>query len=316
LYVSRRVHASLPQSLKDKQVFSNLAEARAYNPEFVLVPRNFVDHRIPGIKVQIFHGLGVEKAAHFKNRGFFDVYLTSGPYVTQRFIQMRARNPYFEVIETGWLKIDAILNFDITNLRERLNVPASKRVILYAPTFSRKMESAAELASVIPNIIRDDEYWLFKFHELMPKELIAPYKAIAPTRGKIYEGNDINPCLHLADVMISDTSSVVYEFYALDKPVITFKALERPQKALDIRDPALLREAIYRCLDDADDLKSIRAKAIAEVNPYLDASIAKRTLRALEGLDRKIFPEPGKPANLFRKAQIIWHGLVKKGYLR
>jgi len=44
---------------------------------------------------------------------------------------------------------------------------------------------------------------------------------------------------------------------------------------------------------------------MAEVNPYLDGSIAKRTLAALDSLSPKEFPRPGKPLNLFRKLKTI-----------
>lgn len=47
----------------------------------VLCPGNFVDFRLPGIKVELFHGIGIEKPSHYKIRRFFDLYLTSGPVV-------------------------------------------------------------------------------------------------------------------------------------------------------------------------------------------------------------------------------------------
>jgi CDP-glycerol glycerophosphotransferase (TagB/SpsB family) len=316
LFVSDSVDRRLPEDLKQKQVFTELKAAIAYRPSFVIVPGNFVDHRIPGVKVQIFHGLGVEKESHFKIRHFFDVYLTSGPYVTQRFMKTRAKNPYFEVIETGWLKIDSILKYPAEGIRERMAIPPGKKVILYAPTFSRTMESAAELASVIPAIIRDDEYWLMKFHQLMPKELIEPFSDLDSGKARLIKDDDITPCLHAANLLISDTSSVVYEFMALDKPVITYKTISRPDKAFDIRSKEALRDAIEKCITYPKELKVKRDRAMAEVNPYLDGSIAQKTLKALNCLDPDSFPRPGKPLNLFRKAQICWHATFRKGYLR
>lgn len=316
LYVSRKVHSRLPDGMRGRKVFTVLKDAISYQPDFVIVPGNFVDYRIPGVKVQVFHGLGVEKDAHFRIRHFFDVYLTSGPYVTQRFMQARQKNPYFDVIETGWLKIDSIVKYPVDGIKARMGIPEGRKVILYAPTFSRSMESAAELASVIPSIIRDDEYWLLKFHQLMPKELIEPFRDLDTAKALIVEDDDITPSLHAADLLISDTSSVVYEFYALDKPVITYKSIARQEKALDIRDANTLRESIDRCIGHPQELKVRRDKAMAEVNPYLDGSIAQRTLAALDNLDPGSFPRRGKPLNLFRKAQVLYHSIGKKGYLR
>lgn len=315
-YVSERVYHRLPAYLKQKPIFRALKDAINYQPDYVIVPGNFVDHRIPGVKVQIFHGLGVEKASHYKIRHFFDVYLTSGPYVTQRYEQMRPKKPYFEVIETGWLKIDAILSAPEQDLRQHYHIPEGKKVILYAPTFSSKMESSSQLIHVIPSIIAEDEFWLFKFHALMPNELILPFLSLSPDQALIVQEDDITPALHLADLMISDTSSVVYEFFALDKPVITFNAIGYRDKTLNISRADQLRAAIDRSLQAPDEFATQRHQAMQAVNPYLDGDIARRTLAALDSLDPKSFPRKGKPLNLFRKAQVLWHSITKKGYLR
>lgn len=316
LYVSAKVYDNLPETMKMKQVFRFLKEAIRYQPDFVIVPGNFVDHRISGVKVQVFHGLGIEKAAHFKIRHFFDVYLTSGPYVSKRYEQIRKRNPYFEVIETGWLKIDAILKYPKQDLKLRFGIPENKKVILYAPTFSRSMQSSSELIKVIPSMMRDDEYWLFKFHPLMPAEQILPFQNLSSDRALMVQDADITPALHLADIMISDTSSVVYEFFALDKPVITFRAIGQVEKTLNITKAEELRAAIDRSLQHPEEYAEQRQKAMQEVNPYLQGDVAKRSLAALDSLDLKSFPRKGKPLNLYRKMQVQWHSVFKKGYLR
>lgn len=315
-FVSERVYHRLPADLKQKPVFRALKDAIHYRPDFVIVPGNFVDHRIPGVKVQIFHGLGVEKASHYKIRHFFDVYLTSGPYVTQRYEQMRQKKPYFEVIETGWLKIDAVLQTPKQDLRQHYGIPESKKVILYAPTFSSKMESSSQLIDVIPSIIAQDEFWLLKFHALMPNELIRPFLSLPPDQALIVQEDDITPALHVSDLMISDTSSVVYELFALDKPVITFNAIGNQDKTLNITHPDQLRAAIDRSLQAPDEFAARRRQALQAVNPYLDGDIARRTLAALDNLDPRSFPRKGKPLNLFRKAQVLWHNYSKRGYLR
>ena len=104
------------QNFPDKwlkyRVFETPEEAIKFNPDFVLAPGNFVDFRIPGLKVQLFHGLGVEKPSHYKIRPFFDIYCTSGPYVTQQYERLKKKHhDSFLVQETGWLKVDYILNY-------------------------------------------------------------------------------------------------------------------------------------------------------------------------------------------------------------
>jgi len=315
-YVSEKVRKAFPAEWGKTRIINSIEGTKKFNPGYVLVPGNFVDFRIPGIKVQVFHGLGVEKPVHFAIRHFFDVYLTSGKYVTDKFLVMQKKYKYFDVIETGWLKIDGVINYPKADLAAKFGIPLDKKIILYAPTFSSKMESASELTAVIPGIIKADEYWLLKFHELMPEEMIQPFENTDKKHVRIITREDIIPYLHLSDILISDTSSVVYEFLALDKPVITYKTIARAEKAYNITDANLLRPAIDECIAYPEYLRQRRNKAIAEVNPYLDGKTAERIVTALEKLDPQDYPKKHKPLNLFRKWQIIYHSIFRKGYLR
>jgi CDP-Glycerol:Poly(glycerophosphate) glycerophosphotransferase len=315
-YVSDKVKNNFPKEWDCRKILPTIKSAKNFKADFVLCSGNFVDFRIPGIKVQLFHGLGIEKESHFKIRHFFDIYLTSGPYVTQRFEQLQKENPYFLVKETGWPKIDYILNYPKPAL-DQLNLPAQKKIILYAPTFSTQHESASGIMETIPKIIKKDEFWLFKFHELMDPKSIELYKNIDPSKGKVLLNAEITPYLHAADVMVSDTSSVVYEFMALDKPVVTYRTQGREDKGLNILDVNELRPALDKCLQHPKIFKENRLKHLAEINPVLDGKISANIINYLTSVGQEHrFPKKGKPFNLFRKAQIIYHSWFKKGYLR
>jgi CDP-ribitol ribitolphosphotransferase len=315
LLVSRKVYSRLPEDWHGDTVLRSVQEAVAYKPDFVISPGNIVDFRIPGIKVQIFHGLGIEKESHFKIRHFFDVYLTSGPCVTERFRELQRKHKYFLVEETGWPKIDYILQYPTENIKERFNIHGSKKVVLYAPTFSDKMHSAGELLPMIPEIARDDEIWLMKFHEFMSKDIMNSIKKKEFEWLRIIEQYDITPYLHIGDVLISDTSSVVYEFMVLDKPVITFRTLSRFDKGININDAKELRTAIDRSLQQPAEFRNQRQKHLGEVNPYLDGQISRRVIEAMERVHGKL-PHRRKPLNLLRKVQILYHEAFRKGYMR
>lgn len=317
LFVSQAVQEVLPREWKYFKYLGSIKETIQYQPDCVFVPGNFVDFRIPGIKVQIFHGLGVEKKSHFKIRHFFDVYLTSGPFVTEQFNEMQKKFNYFLVEETGWPKIDYIVKYPNENLKEKLSIPADKKIILYAPTFSNKMQSATDLLPIIPQIIKPDELWLMKFHDLMDREIIEQIKNERSAQIRFIDTYDITPFLHVADLLISDTSSVVYEFMALDKPIITYRTQSREDKGINIFNPVDLREAIDRSLTDPDEFHQNRMDHLRQINPNLDGKISERVFEILKDIHTNHrLPNKKKPLNLFRKYQIIYHEKFKKGYLR
>ncbi len=314
-FTSQKVRKQISVNLMNFNLLQNINAAIQFSPDIVIVPGNFVDFRIPGIKAQIFHGLGAEKPAHYKIRDFFDVYCTSGPFVTEKYKKLQKRKKYFLVKETGCPKIDHIINYLANDLREKFNIPRDKKVILFAPTHSRKMQSAQGLLPIIPEIINEDEIWFLKFHELMNKEI---KKSIEDSHNiTIIDDYDITPYLHLADVLITDTSSVAYEFMILDKPVVTYNTQSRKNKGIDITSPSQLRGAIDRSLLDPQEFHQNRINHIAEINPRIDGKICENLIFTLEKIiDSNELQGKRKPVNLFRKLQILYHEKYRKGYLR
>ncbi len=313
LFVSKKVEKKLPDFFKQFPIYTLLKEAIGFKPDFVLCPGNFVDFRLPGVKIELFHGIGIEKPSHYKIRHFFDVYFTSGPIVTKEFKKIQKKHKYFRVIETGWPKIDHIINFDTNNLKEKYNIPKNKKVILYAPTHSARMQSASDLIPVFKNCIKKDEFWICKAHEFLDKTHIQEMEQQGICLVSTF---DITPYLHIADVMISDTSSVIYEFMLLDKPVITYRTLANKNKGLNIERPEELRSALDRSFNNPGEFSKTRKNYIKKVNPVVDGTISATILNQLQKWFDTPFKNRRKPLNLYRKMQILYHSRFKKGYLR
>jgi CDP-ribitol ribitolphosphotransferase len=227
-YVASKIYNLFP--FKNTCNYTNsVQDIHEFSSDVIFVPGNQVPHYLRGLKVQVFHGLAGEKKGHFRIRKYFDLYLTQGPFFTKRFEQLSLKYKDFDVIETGWPKLDMLFkeNSKSQEYKNKILINSgTKRIILYAPTFSPSLTSAIDIKIELFKIANKDNLLYIKFHDLMDKNVIAEYKKIADNHKnvKIIEDKNIVNYLILADILVSDTSSVVYEFLLLNKPVITYKS--------------------------------------------------------------------------------------------
>ena len=103
-YVNPKIIQDYPY--KNEPYTTSIGELITYQSDAIFVPGNEVPHYLRGVKVQVFHGLAGEKKGHFRIRHYFDLYLTQGPFFTKRFMEFKNKYKDFEVIETGWPKLD------------------------------------------------------------------------------------------------------------------------------------------------------------------------------------------------------------------
>ncbi|MCT8341055.1 CDP-glycerol glycerophosphotransferase family protein [Flavobacteriaceae bacterium TK19130] len=290
-------------------VTQSIAEVEAYKPDAIICPGNEVPYYLRGLKVQIFHGLAGEKKGHFHIRHYFDLYLTQGPYFTHGFNKLKERFKNFDVIETGWSKLDAYTENEEAILSEKkqlLEKHKAKHLILYAPTFSPSLTSAEALFPEIEALAKDRDYVIhIKFHDLMDAAFIKKYKNLADTYPNVYfkEERGIIKQFVMADLLISDTSSVIYEFLLLDKPVITFGNISGNIRWQDLTEKGKLGEAVQQNLSK-DPFAEQRAEVIAEYHPYSDGKSAERMVASIKQyISDHGVPEKRK-LSLFRKYKI------------
>ena len=266
-------------------------------------------HYLRGVKVQVFHGLAGEKQGHFRIRNYFDLYLTQGPYFTKRFEELAREHQDFEVKETGWCKLDSLFQNHETYLAERdhlLKQHGKRKLVLYAPTFSPSLTSAK---TALPEILKladqEDVYILIKFHDLMDLPTIEEYRTAIQSRKNISLVDDRNILKYLimSDFMISDTSSVVYEFVLLNKPVITINSTSEQVNWCDIKNANMLlstfqHESVY------DTFREKRLHTIAQYHPYSDGKSSARMVDAVkEYIQRLGVPEKRK-INVWRRLKM------------
>lgn len=288
-----------------ERLLHSIDEVKRFNPCAVYVPGNWVPDFFPGVKVQVFHGFGIEKKGHFDIRGFFDLYCTSGPLTTAPFKQLERKYRYFRVAQTGWPKSDYLLQYNPEQTWKSAQ-GIEKPVVLYAPTFSPSLSSASALRSMIASMAaKGNLHWLVKFHPLMDKRVVDHYRGMESSNLQIIDDPDIIPYMHAADVLVSDTSSVVAEFLMLNKPVVTYRTKSPADHILNFQRPEDLGPRLDQALSNPQRIMSAAKIFVDKMHPYSDGRSSERILAAT---DLFIQQDHGKlkpkPLNLYRKLQV------------
>ena len=293
------------------QLKSNEA-VQDFNPDVVLVPGNVVPHFWSGLKVQVFHGLDEEVKGFYNITGFFDLYCTTGPVMTETFSEIAKQKKHFIVEETGWPKLDPvfknkwIFNDQKNQLTKQYGLNPELPLLLYAPTFPAKYTSAPDLLDTIHNLNNSKYNWIIKFHPLMDKSIQEQFKQLENDHLRVVDELNILPIMAGSDLMITDTSSVAYEFLSFDRPLIAYQALARKDKGINIQIPTELSSAIERSLKDPDELSTNRASCLREIHPYSDGCSSDRVQQAIARIlnDGLLNELKQKPLNIIRKYQI------------
>lgn len=146
----------------------------------------------------------------------------------------------------------------------------------------------------------------------MDPEIIASYRELCGDYCEVVEEQNILPCLQAADILITDTSSVAYEFMSLDRPIITYRTAARQDKGIDIQSPVELAGAIRQSLAYPDEFSKSRQNYLSEIHPHNDGESSRRVVEAIESI-LELNPVRGlrrKPLNLYRRLK-IWRMLKR-----
>ena len=304
-FVPDRLSSQFPFHGEVKQT-SRVEMLHSFRSDAIFVPGNEVPHYLRGVKVQVFHGLAGEKKGHFRIRNYFDLYLTQGPYFTERFIELSRKHKDFEVKETGWCKLDPLYRNHPEYLKEKEDLLLEHKrmkLVLFAPTFSPSLTCATEAKeSIFKLATRKDILILIKFHDLMNPQIVEEYRQLASATDNVIVVSDRNILKYLvmSDIMISDTSSVVYEFILLNKPVITINSRSSHISWCNIDDANQLHSSFTEELLK-DSFRNVRRNIIEQYHPYTDGRSSARMISAVEeyiGLNG--VPERRK-MNIYRK---------------
>lgn len=296
---------------------SNIQDAYDFAPEAIFCPGNIVPYYLPGVKIQVFHGYAGEKKGHWIIRHYFDTYFTQGPHFTKGFRRLAEKHGNFEVLETGWPRQDWVHKHrnDFTlEKAQLLKEHGREKLVLYAPTFSPSLTSLPIMKEALVELVKKKNcIVIIKLHPLTKEEWVAEYKELAGKHRHIIWTDDFSVAKYqlMADIMISDTSSTIYEFLLKDKPVITYNASAKDIYWKDINDITRLCDAYEEV--QSEEYTRLRQWVIENYDPYNDGKVAHRMLEGARDYIRRHGVPAKRKLNLWRKyTSIKTFGRIKK----
>jgi CDP-glycerol glycerophosphotransferase (TagB/SpsB family) len=139
----------------------------------------------------------------------------------------------------------------------------------------------------------------------MDKEIIELYKSLQSKNLQVIDSDNITPLLQISDILISDTSSVVYEFLLLDKPAVTLNSASEHINWANFSSSDMVYNEVTNILQKVDNFKEKRAKIIELYHPYSDGKSSARMVDAT----KQYIAQNGVPAKrrlpLLRKLKML-----------
>lgn len=182
--------------------------------------------RSAGLRIQLFHGLSFRNRSMREENMGYDRYFVLGPYMLRGF-QQRALFDHDDprVVEVGFPKTDRLLDGSLNRVSELRahGLDGTRPVILYAPTgaHDNSLETMGE--DLLRGLAATGRYdILVKPHD-HPKKPIDWFARLAPLEDehlRLVRSPDVIPSLFVADLLITDASSVANEYALLDRPIV------------------------------------------------------------------------------------------------
>lgn len=290
-----------------------IAQISKINPELVFIGNK---HSFPKLKkptnkvVMVYHGIGLKQSYYRDIPKKVDFIAVESP---SRMNRLRERGFRAEqLILTGFTKLDPLIQTPFTGRSEflescgfRPDIPA----ILYAPTFY-----PSSLKTVLPQLksTPDSQQWLVRLHQFSwTKPKYGWHVDLARElnhRPNVYVlppgSADILTLMQAADALVTDISSVLFEFLAVNKPIVQFERLSLRMKhrlfpwilhgrldldrmqAVDFSIPITQLPDLFPVVADQlahpDRLERERVRAQNKYLYHVDGKASSRLLDALE----------------------------------
>lgn len=236
----------------------------------------------------------------------FNYIISPSPFTTEKFTtawNLKKTKQTHKIIEEGYPRNDRLINSDPEErkkLREKLGVNG-KKVILYAPTWRDNQHISGKGYTYKSEVDFDklysdlgDEYViLFRAHYLVANSF--DFNLYQGFVRDVSEYSEINDLYIVSDILITDYSSVFFDYTNLKKPIV-FYMYDLEEYANELRgfyidleelpglivtDGNLLAEEITKNIDRKPDEKYM--EFCEKYNPKDDGKATQRVLKRIIG---------------------------------
>ncbi|OQX94800.1 hypothetical protein B6I21_08735 [candidate division KSB1 bacterium 4572_119] len=253
-------------------------------PKAVIMCRHAA-YKFPGKNI-------LKKFTNARNYNMFEVYMltSSAEVAIARELGIASAKA------VGFPKIDPLFNGSynkelLNKTRSKAGANQKKRTVIFTATWDSSGMSAIEKWINFLPVLSQDYNILVTVHPWTSQK----YKQKLSAMKQIYfiQDYDVLPFLAIADIMVGDTSSIIAEFCALDKPIITFKVNQTDRtlpeitqllKSISYRveESYQLKEAIAYCLKNPREKQRERQSAAKLMFDKLDGKAGQRAANMIK----------------------------------
>ena len=179
----------------------------------------------------IYHGIGIKPSYWLDNHKRLDMRFVESKYRVQ---QLKQNGIKTNLALTGFIKLDPIFQknkIDINSIKRKYKLDHGKKTILFAPTFypSSVEPLGMKLGEYTKeyNVLIKPHLWttfLKNFAEINHNKKNRIFRGLTEHYPHIHlippEDYNIIPFFKIADVLLTEASSTIYEMLACNKPVI------------------------------------------------------------------------------------------------
>jgi CDP-glycerol glycerophosphotransferase (TagB/SpsB family) len=312
LYLRRKTvrnldHPDMDMQLRCFRGYKQLVKALPDLHVDIMVHPSFTMHyfrSVPGIRhVQVFHGTSDKPFNFHRSVRLYDLIAVPGLRMKQELLRRHLAEEN-QIAIVGYPKIDSFVHsdFDADAFKNEIGIDPSRKTVLYSPTWDDPNRYSSFSTFVIPllkqsrkvNLIIKPHPNILKFR---PWQIWLAY-LLKRKNCYIFAGSiNILPFMAVADVLLTDISSVSHEFLPFKKPMI-FLSPKPPEKIPDEHkwiwkcgDVVVNRNDLWNVINEnlinTEKYTNERLKASGEIFLEFDGRSSLRFHEALERLMNK-----------------------------